>query len=227
MAKSTRKKKQKARGKSRKNTSARDLQNRSRGAQPNTKQKAPTEAAPRAQGVHPIEKEPENQVKPPFIVRTQVKFIFSVGSVLTGVALGWLWGRSVAHTHGVEGAVKVASVTILPLIAFMCVVEITKRGFMRARALGRTVRTNVISLGLAVLIVLPFFWRKIGYQEICWHVFLGGVIGYAIAFLSWLYLAAKRHPWLIQRQYGQWVWVYRFSASVLILVGGWIGVFVR
>jgi hypothetical protein len=122
--------------------------------------------------------------------------------------------------------VKVASVTILPLIAFMYVIGMVQRGFMRASALGKTARTKVISLSFAFLLVLPGLWSKIGYQEICWHTFLGGVIGFALAFLSWLYLAVQRHPWLIQRQQGQWVWAYRFSASLLILVGGWIGVIV-
>jgi hypothetical protein len=169
-------------------------------------------------------KNPRRRSRKPLLVRTQVKFIYALGNVVIGAAILWLWSRSVAHTRGFEGALKVASVTIVPLIAFTYVIEMTRRGFTRANALGKTVRTKVISFSFAFLIFLPVLWRKIGYQEICWHVFIGGAIGLAVAFLSWLYLVAKRHPWLMQQQDGQWVWVYRFSAAVPIFAGGWIGV---
>lgn len=222
----TRKKKRTARGKSQKNTSPRGPQNRDRGAQPKTKEKAPAEAAPHVPDAQPNEKEHKKQVEQPFIVRAQVKFIFLVMSIVIEAAVVWLWSRSVSHTRGVGGAAKVASVTILPIIAVMYAIEMTKRGFTRASALGKTARIKGMSLSFVILLVLPGLWRKIGYEDICWHTFLGGAIGFVIAFLSWLYLAAKRDPWLMQRQYGQWVWVYRFSASVLIIVGGWIGVIV-
>jgi hypothetical protein len=233
-----RKKKRTARGGSRKNTSSRDRLNRNRGAQPNTKQKAPTGAAPHAQGAQPTEaphaqvaqpteKEPEKQVEKPFIVKAPANIIRILGGAVVGGALTFLLGRSVANTHGVEGAVKVASVTILPLIAFMCVIGIAKDGFRRANAVGRMVRTKVIVASVVLLLFLQVLWREIGYQQICLHVFLGGVIGYAIAFLAWVYLAATQHPYLIKRQPAQWVWDYRFGASVLILIGGWIGVIVR
>lgn len=221
------KKQQKAQGKPRKGTSSRDRQQRNRGAQPKMKQKAPTEAAPQAQDVQPTEKEPEKQVEQPFIVRTPANIIRFIGGLVVGAVFAGLLGRSVAQTHGVEGAVKIASVTILPLIAFVCVIGVAKDGFMRAGAVGRTLRTKVILLSVFSLLGLQILWSEIGYQEICLHVFLGGVIGYAIAFLAWVYLAARRNPWLIQQQFRQWVWRYRFGASVLILIGGWIGVLVR
>ena len=94
---------------------------------------------------------------------------------------------------------------------------------MRASALGLTAWWAVISFLLAFLIVAPSLWRATGYEEVCWHVFLGGVIGYVVAFFAWVYLIVKRHPWLMQRQYGQWAWFYRLSAIVLIIIGGWIG----
>jgi hypothetical protein len=198
----SRKKKRTGRGKSQKSTGPRSLQNRNREAQLKTKQKVPAKTA------------------------TLVKFIYVLGNLVIGAVFLWLWSLSVAHTAGVAGTVKIASVTLLPLIAFTYVIEVAQRGFTRTDALRKTARTQIIVFGIASLLVLPVLWRKIGYQEICWHVFLGGAIGLTIAFLSWLYLA-RRHPWLIRQQHGQWVWVYRFSASILIFVGGWIGVIVR
>lgn len=221
-----RKKKPTARGKSKGNTSPRGRPNRNRQAQPQTKQKVLAKTTAHIQDTRPKEKEPETEVEKPLLVRTQIKFIYTLGSVVIGAAILWGWSRSVANTRGFEGALKVASVTILPLIAFTYVIEFTRRGFMRANAWAKTARTKVISFSFAFLIVLPVLWRKIGYPEICWHVFIGGAIGLVIAFVSWLYLVAKRHPWLLQQQDGQWVWVYRFSASVLIFAGGWIGVIV-
>ena len=219
----TRKGKKKTRGKSQNGRSPRDSANQNPGAQPNTQQKAPIQAAPHPQGAEPNKKEPEK----PFIVRSPFKIISWTGGCVTGIIFGGLLARSLANTHGPEGAAKIASATILPLIVLMCLMEVTRHGSLRASALGAVVRAAVISLIITFLIVAPYLWRKTGYEEICWHVFLGGVAGYVLAFFSWVYLAVKRDPWLMQRQYGQWAWFYRFSASVLILIGGWIGVIVR
>lgn len=124
------------------------------------------------------------------------------------------------------GEAKIAAVTILPLIAVMYALRMVQRGFRRAGVLGRTARMKVLALCFAVLLVLPGFWQKTGYEQICWHTFLGGVIGFAVAFISWSYLAVKRHPWLLQQEQGQWLWAYRLSATGMIIIGGWIGVII-
>ena len=209
--------------KSQKGTSSRDRRDRDRGARSNTEQRASVVAAPHPQGAKPTEKGPEKQVEPPFIVRFPFKTLSWTGDSVAGIIFGLLLTHSFAHAHGAEGAAKIASATILPVIVLMCLLEVTRHRSMRASALGLTARGAVISLLLAFLIEAPSLWRATGYEEVCWHVFLGGVSGYVVAFFAWVYLIVKRHPWLMQRQYGQWAWFYRLSAVVMIIIGGWIG----
>lgn len=227
-----RKKKRTARGKPRKSASRRDLPNQGRRAEPGTAGVAVAEAAQPARAASPSgkehaeSKEREEDVEQPLILRAQAKLFWVLAGIVIDVALGWLWSRSVAHAHGVAGVGKIAAVTILPLIAVMYAIGMAQRGFWGAGALSKTARTKVISLCLAVLIIMPELWAKVGSGQICQHTFIGGLAGFAAAFLAWAYLAVRRNPWLVRQQPRQWEWVYRLSVTGMIIIGGWIGVIV-
>jgi hypothetical protein len=186
----------------------------------------PAKAASPSGKEHAESKEREGDVEQPLIIRAQAKFFWVLAGLVIDAVLGWLWSRSVAHAHGIAGVGKIAAVTILPLIVVMYTIRVAQRGFWRAGALSKTARTKVFSLCIAVLIILPELWAKVGSEQICQRTFIGGLAGFAAAFLVWAYLAVRRNPWLIRQQPRQWEWVYRLSVTGMIIIGGWIGVIV-